>query len=171
MPESKQSVQNCTPCRGISSIASVAACVRMGKRVYLKQGRRNQEHVSVRTNRRNGPTKKSNPKELLTASRRYPVKHESVGLHRTLEQEVRDYVADLRQSRRTVPGRQGGFQGVPIGHADGSESAFHRTGGIADFHYLQLADQMLKQGTYKRLFSKSHYPLTSVAFWAPHRHG
>ena len=73
----------------------------VGNRVYLKRAGRNQVHVSVRTNRRNHSTKKSNSKELLTTSRGYPGKHESVGLHSTLEQEIRDYVAGVRQAAKS----------------------------------------------------------------------
>lgn len=93
----------------------------VGNRVYLKQARRNQVHVSVRTNRRNHATKKSNSKELLTISRRYPGKHESVGLHSTLEQEIRDYLAGARHPRKAVSGTQGA-QEVSAGRADYSES-------------------------------------------------
>ena len=103
--------------------------------------------MTIRANRSNRITKKSSSDRLLTASKRHPGKHESVGLHSTLEQEVRDYMADPRHARRNVPGGQGGLQGVPTGSADGCEpAARHLTGGIADRHYLQLADQMLEQG-------------------------
>lgn len=94
----------------------------VGKRVYLKPARRNQVHVSVRTNRRNHATRKSNSKELLTISRRYPGKHESVGLHSTLEQDIRDYLAGARHPRKAVSGTQGA-QEVSAGRADYTESA------------------------------------------------
>ena len=111
-------------------------------------------HVNVRTNHRNHSTKKSISKHFLTASGRYPARHEVVGLHRTLEQEIRDFVANPWRSRRTVPGTKSSFQVVPEGNADSTESsALHQTGGIADIHYLQLADQMLRQGKHKKLFS------------------
>jgi hypothetical protein len=120
----------------------------------LKQARRNQDDVSLRANSRNHSTKKSNL--LLFASRGCPSKRESVGLHSTLEQEIRDYMADPRQARRNVLGGQGGFQVVPMGISGGYDAvaALHRTGGIADGHYLQLADQMLKQGKYKKPFAQ-----------------
>jgi hypothetical protein len=118
--------------------------------------------VTVRTNRSYRPAKKSGSdrpltasKRRLTAFKRQPGKHESVGLHSTLEQEIRDYMADPRHARRNVPGGQGSFQGVPTGSADGCESAArHLTRGIADSHYLQLADQMLEQGKYKKFFAQ-----------------
>lgn len=95
----------------------------VGNRVYLKPARRNQVHLSVRRNRRNHATKKSNSKELLTISRRYAGKHESVGLHSTLEQEIRDYLAGARHPRKAVSGKQGAVQEISAGRADYSESA------------------------------------------------
>jgi hypothetical protein len=129
--------------------------------------------VTVRTNRSYRPAKKSGSDGLLTASN--PGKHESVGLHSTLEQEIRDYMADPRQARRKLRAGQGSVQGVPTRGAHGCESAArHLTGGIPDIHYLQLADQMLQQGKYKRFFC----PKGSLTSWAPiggllgvHRHG
>ncbi|HLJ28382.1 MAG TPA: hypothetical protein VKY85_16845 [Candidatus Angelobacter sp.] len=85
----------------------------------------------------------------MTHPKEYPGWRESVGLHSTLEQDIRDYVADSRQTRRPASGKQDSFPEVPAASADYSESAaLHRTEGIADAHYLQLADQMLKQGKY-----------------------
>lgn len=95
----------------------------VGNRVYLKPARRNQVHVSVRTNHRNHATKKSNSKEHLTISRRHPGKHESVGLHSTLAQAIRDYLAGARRPRKAVSGKQGAVQGISAGRADYSESA------------------------------------------------
>lgn len=123
----------------------------VGNRVYLRQASRNQVHVRVRTNRRNHSTNQVSSKELSRASRSYPGDRESVGLHSTLEQDIRDYLADPKQVRRTVPGRQDSFQVVPTGIPGSYEAvALHRTGGTADGHYLKLADQMLRQGKYAR---------------------
>jgi hypothetical protein len=120
-------------------------------RVYWQQARRNQDNVTVRTNRSYRITKKSRSngpltasKRRLTVSKRHPGKHESVGLHSTLEQEIREYMADPGHARCNVHGRQSSLQGVPTGSAEDCESAArHLTGGIADSYYLQLADQML----------------------------
>ena len=123
----------------------------VGNRLYLREASRNQVDVRVRTNRRNHSTKQANSKELLTASRRHPGERESVGLHSTLEQDIRDYLADPGQVQRTVPGRQRSFQVVPTGIPCSYEAAaLHRTGGTADGHYLKLADRMLRQGKYAR---------------------
>ncbi len=105
--------------------------------------------MTVRRNRKNHSSGKSCAKESLTPLRRCPGRRASVGLHSTLEQDVRNYLVDLRQTRRAVSGKQNSFPEVPAASADYSESAaLHRTEGIADAHYLQLADQMLKQGKY-----------------------
>ena len=92
-------------------------------------------------------TQKIQSKELLSAAWGCTRRAESVGLHDTLAQDVSEYV---KQSQRAARVGEGHLHGVPPAATDCRESAvLHRTEGMADSHYLQLADQMLRPGQHK----------------------
>src|SRR6185437_5257732 len=94
-------------------------------------------------------TKEIQSKELLSAAWGHTRRAESVGLDDTLAHDVSEYV---KQSQRAARAGEGHLHGVPPAAIDCCESAvLHRTEGMADNHYLQLADQMLKPGKHKMI--------------------